>query len=485
VSDTTPLARLIVPAIRWDRSYGFSYLDGLVAESLELGVGGFVIEGGPRDAVQACIERLRRDSPHALLIALLAEAGVGQHVEGATCLPPLGAIAAAAALRDAGGAFALDLDAVRRSARICALDARSLGANWLIGPDGTLTGRRDASDHGIRSAGHDPAMVRETIAEWVDACQAEQVMACIGDFPGAVRGNESIAAVRTSHLQPFVGAVDAGVSSVMASAAELSALGAANGAMRSSAVVAQLLRSDLGYDGLVTTPVLDRCASLDASSEPAAVVDAIIAGCDVVLAPSDVSGANDALANAHRSGVLPDARARDALARVERLSAWMRPGNAASVSLDDRMWARQLADRAVSWVSGARPRVGLEAELVLATAPALVPPTADTLVTSLDAMHVTTTVSSQPSGALRVPLIVALMTTDTTGFAVPREVIERARSWASAAAAAGREAAIVVCAHPEVARAFPGSGNVLCAWSGDRAMQEAAARALVNAAGRA
>ena len=48
---THPLAPLLVPELRWDPGHGFTYLDELIGDALELGVGGFLITGGSPDDV--------------------------------------------------------------------------------------------------------------------------------------------------------------------------------------------------------------------------------------------------------------------------------------------------------------------------------------------------------------------------------------------------------------------------------------------------
>ena len=55
------LARLVVPALRHDAAHGFGYLDGLIDDALELGVGGFLIEGGARADVAALVGRLHAE----------------------------------------------------------------------------------------------------------------------------------------------------------------------------------------------------------------------------------------------------------------------------------------------------------------------------------------------------------------------------------------------------------------------------------------
>ena len=52
------LAALLIPALRWDPTHGFAYLHDTIDDALELGVGGFLIRGGRRDAITALTKAL-------------------------------------------------------------------------------------------------------------------------------------------------------------------------------------------------------------------------------------------------------------------------------------------------------------------------------------------------------------------------------------------------------------------------------------------
>src|SRR5688572_33371448 len=107
------VAELLVPAIRWDTTTGFDGERRRIARALELGVGGFLLQGGPEAEVRALIKDLRQASKIPLLIGAELERGAGQQFLGTTGLPPLAAIAA---LNDA--------NLVQRAAKLTAREDR-------------------------------------------------------------------------------------------------------------------------------------------------------------------------------------------------------------------------------------------------------------------------------------------------------------------------------------------------------------------------
>jgi beta-glucosidase-like glycosyl hydrolase len=479
------LARLVVPALRHDAAHGFGYLDGLIDDALELGVGGFLIEGGARADVAALVGRLHAESRHPILVALRAERGAGDTIEGLTQLPPLGAVARVAVVAGEGAAPpSLDVDAVRRVARITARDARNVGANWALAPVCDLDVARGFARVGMRGASDDPAIVAAIVSEWVDACQAEATLACAMHFPGLghAQGDDNDPVVALSEVQlrhgdlvPFAAAIDAGVASVMVSPASLPGLDAQEGAMRSASVIENVLRAALGFDGLAATVPLDREPGIHPADEAAQAVVALIAGCDVVLAPSDLDGTVEALERAAKGGALSAVRVRAALDRVNRWSGWARPTEAREPGLDDVMWSRQLADRTCMWLSGGRPRIGATLEVVSIGTP--MPHVAETL----RAMHVEVMESANPTPKERAPLVVCFAPPIGPGDGVGRVDLDKARLMAKEAITAGRDAAIVAACHPRAAAGVGRDLAVVCVWEPTRAMQQAAARALVTA----
>jgi beta-glucosidase-like glycosyl hydrolase len=153
------IAELFYPAIRWDAVHGFESSRGAIDEALQLGVGGFIIFGGPSEHVASLTEDLHSKSRVPLLIGADLERGAGQQFAGQTALPPLAAIASLE-----------DLQSIRRAAGVSALEARSLGINWIYAPDCDLDIEPDNPIIGTRSFGSDPERVAEYAAAWIDAC---------------------------------------------------------------------------------------------------------------------------------------------------------------------------------------------------------------------------------------------------------------------------------------------------------------------------
>src|SRR5206468_2566652 len=140
---------------------------------LELGVGGFIIFGGPAEQVASLTERIHAASALPLLIGADLERGAGQQFAGATPLPPLAAVASLESVED-----------IRRAASLTAREARSLGINWIYAPDCDLDIEPDNPIIGTRSFGEDPERVARYATAWIEGCQGEKALACAKHFPG-------------------------------------------------------------------------------------------------------------------------------------------------------------------------------------------------------------------------------------------------------------------------------------------------------------
>src|SRR5437868_14791984 len=167
------VAELFYPAIRWDSTHGYEGQRAGIEEALKLGVGGFILFGGPSEHVAALTEDLHSKSKTALLIGADLERGAGQQFTGQAALPPLAAIASLEGLQS-----------VRRAAAVTAREARELGINWVYAPDCDLAIEPNNPIIGTRSFGGDPDRVGEYAAAWNDACQAGGVLPCAKHFPG-------------------------------------------------------------------------------------------------------------------------------------------------------------------------------------------------------------------------------------------------------------------------------------------------------------
>ena len=167
------VASLLVPALRWDAAHGFEYLRDFIDEALELGVGGFLIFGGTRQSVRTLAADLHERSRVPLLLASDVERGAGQQFAGCIGLPPFAALGESR-----------NPDVLRRAARITARELKQLGLNWALAPVCDLDVAPFSPIVSTRALGSNATDISELLMEWVDACQAEGVLACAKHFPG-------------------------------------------------------------------------------------------------------------------------------------------------------------------------------------------------------------------------------------------------------------------------------------------------------------
>ena len=168
----------------------------------------------------------------------------------------------------------------------------------------------------------------------IETLQAEGVAACGKHFPG--HGDTSTDShfelpliehspdrLEAVELVPFRAAIEARVACVMTAHLLVPALDDERPATLSPAIVDGLLKSKLGFDGLVLSDDLDMKAIGGRYSVPEATVAAIAAGCDAVLMCGATQepqvAALEAVIHAVEQGSLPVARVQDALSRHRRV----------------------------------------------------------------------------------------------------------------------------------------------------------------------
>ena len=186
-------------------------------------------------------------------------------------------------------------------------------------PGSVMTGRAFTGDV--------PAEVVTASRELLDA----GVMPTVKHFPGFGRATENtddapvtIDASRgelETDLEPFAAAIDAGVPLVMASHALYPAIDAEHIASQSPAILQDLLREQLGFDGAVMTDSLEAEAVLARSSVDVAAERSLAAGADLLLMTGRGSWIHvfpHLLRRARKSPALR-ARIAESAERVERL----------------------------------------------------------------------------------------------------------------------------------------------------------------------
>ena len=283
----------------------------------------FVYKQPPYEIAEL-INALQRDSDLPLIVASDFERGPSMRLTNASPFP------AAMAFGAAG-----KLEYVADFARISAQESRALGVEWNLYPIADVNSNPDNPIINTRSFGEDPAQVSQYVAEYIRAAREAGLMTTAKHFPG--HGDTDVDShlnlVRIpgdrQHLEniefpPFRAAIAAGVDSIMMEHEQVPALDPDPRRMASisPAIIQGTLRRDLGFQGLVIPDAMDMNAlnqifvAGDFGPEGSAVVEAVKAGEDMVVMPTDLDGSYRALVAAVRSGEIPAAQVDASVTRI-------------------------------------------------------------------------------------------------------------------------------------------------------------------------
>ncbi|MFG2160237.1 glycoside hydrolase family 3 protein [Streptomyces olivaceus] len=216
--------------------------------------------------------------------------------------------------------------------------------NWA--PSADVNSNPDNPVIGVRAFGADTDLVARHTAAYVTGMQSAGVATCTKHFPGhGDTGIDSHHAVplidvdadilAARDLVPFRAAVAAGSRAVMSAHILVPALDPDRPATLSRRILTELLRGELGYDGLIVTDGIEMRAIAGTYGIERGTALAIAAGADAICVGGGLSDEDtvrrlsDALVEAVRSGELPEERLADAAERVRSLSRWTtanRPG---------------------------------------------------------------------------------------------------------------------------------------------------------------
>lgn len=179
-----------------------------------------------------------------------------------------------------------------------------------------------------RSFGNDATNVAKFIEASVLALQQHKVSACLKHFPGhgATEGDSEIGMAVTkrtlvqmceSEFLPFIAGINAGVDFVMVGhIAVPSITGDNTPATLSRALITDVLRNELDFNGIVVTDAMNMGAITEYYTSGEAAVAALTAGADMILMPEDFEEAYNAVLDAISNDVLSEERIDESLRRI-------------------------------------------------------------------------------------------------------------------------------------------------------------------------
>jgi beta-N-acetylhexosaminidase len=336
---------------RAEQKLGASNHDRMVGWVRDAGLGGVILSLGTVDDAAAIVPKLQAAAKVPLLLAGDFEGGVWFRLRGATELGNQMLVGAtdSPALAEAMG-------------RITGEEAQALGFHWAFAPVLDVNSNPSNPIINVRSLGEDPQRVAVLGGALARGIRKAGVIPCGKHFPGhgdvdtdshlalaTVPGDG--ARLRAVELFPFAAAAKDGLEAVMTGHLGVPGLGEDPSvpATLSRRILTDVLRGELGFQGLVVTDALEMGGVKDAFPPGEVAVRALLAGADVLLMPPDPFAARAAVVEAVQQGRVPQARLDDAVLRILRAKQKVGLlGGGGKVAADWRQRLRTPANEAVA-----------------------------------------------------------------------------------------------------------------------------------------
>lgn len=223
-------------------------------------------------------------------------------------------------------------DATYEAGKTIGTYLKELGFNVNFAPVADVITDSDNKLLGDRSFGSDATKVASHVAAMVKGIEETGVSACVKGFPGIGSANKdpedglsiterTLEEMRTAEFEGFKAAIAEGADFIMVSNVAAPNLigGEYLPSCLSKGVVKDILREELGYEGIVITSPLNEVAVTDYYTSGDAAIMAIAAGADMILMPSNFEEAYYALLAAVLEGTISEERIDESLLRIYKV----------------------------------------------------------------------------------------------------------------------------------------------------------------------
>ena len=285
-----------------------SYKRNLKRWISEDGIGGVIAFGGNVHGTYYNIQEFQSWAKNPLIVASDLERGLGQWV-GGTLFPTNMAIAATQ-----------DRELAYQQGYITATEALAMGIHVIFAPVMDINNNPDNPIINFRSYSDDPLLVSEFGTSFIKGINSGGAISCAKHYPG--HGNTSTDShtslptiegtreeLNQMELYPFQAAIDSGVGMIMVGHIAMPGLDPSGEASsQSKLITSDLLKDQMGFDGIVVTDALEMGGITKLTSAGEACVRAIEAGADIVLLPLDVTTAINSIYDAVMNGRISEER---------------------------------------------------------------------------------------------------------------------------------------------------------------------------------
>lgn len=204
----------------------------------------------------------------------------------------------------------------------------ALGFNVDFAPVADVLTNPDNQVIGQRSFGSDAQTVAGMVTSELQGLSAAGVYGTVKHFPGhggtsgdshdgAVSTDKTLEELMAEELVPFQSAVDGGVNFVMVGHISAPNVTGDNApATLSKVMITDVLRGQMGYNGIVITDAMNMEAITGFYNSDKAAVLAVTAGADMILMPADYNTAYTGILNAVNDGTITEERINESVTRI-------------------------------------------------------------------------------------------------------------------------------------------------------------------------
>tara|TARA_B100001142_G_scaffold330391_1_gene399125 strand:+ start:110595 stop:113384 length:2790 start_codon:yes stop_codon:yes gene_type:complete len=265
-------------------------------------IGGLITFTGNIHGTFENIKYFQSISETPLFIASDYERGLGVFISG-TLFPSNMAVAATG-----------DKNYSYLQGKITAIEAKSIGVNFILAPVLDINNNKNNPIINFRSYGDNPEVVSEYGLSFIKGIQDQGLIACAKHYPGHGNTNTdshtklpiidiSKEELYNNELYPFKNAVLSGVKSIMTGHIVIPSIDQDNiPATFSKKIVNDILIEDWNFNGLVITDALEMGALTSNVWHGESAIKAIEAGADIILLPLNATSAIESVYNAVQSG---------------------------------------------------------------------------------------------------------------------------------------------------------------------------------------
>ncbi|MDP4153008.1 MAG: beta-N-acetylhexosaminidase [Bacillota bacterium] len=271
-------------------------------------------------------------------------------------------------------------------------ELRELGINMNLAPVLDVNSNPNNPVIGVRSYSDDPQKVAELASGYIRGIQSEAVIATGKHFPGhgdtsldshysLPSVNRCLESIKNTELVPFRRAIECGIGAIMTSHILFPAIEPEKlPATLSYKILTELLRHELGFNGLIITDSLEMNAIVENFTTEKGTLKSFMAGADLFCishTPERQAGTYEAILRAVRDGVISEKRLDESVDRILDAKSRLKQQRFENMGVDElqkhRVFAKKVSRGSITLIKDANRLLPLDSKddktLVISTQP--------------------------------------------------------------------------------------------------------------------